>query len=101
MNAVGIFLGRQAEGCSVSILSASRRRDHIVVVFEERRPSDTIAAKHQNSDPSLRQPPGTLPFHEFRGGAAPGPAVHGVSPWAIALIDRTDLPITVVQRMFR
>ncbi|MBS0540538.1 MAG: hypothetical protein JSR47_17360, partial [Proteobacteria bacterium] len=39
--AVGIFLGgRASDGHSVNILSAARRRDRIIVVFEERAPSN-------------------------------------------------------------
>jgi hypothetical protein len=113
MSAVGIFLGRQtSEGCSVNILSASRRRDRIVVVFEERRPIDAMTAQQIGPGPGLRPlsnvpPPGAAP-----GFAPPGTMPNGVphpnqpigqpsSPWAIVLIDRADLPITVVQRLFR
>ena len=46
MNAVGIFLGRRGgEGYSVNILSTSRRRDRIVVVFEERMPAEIMIAQ--------------------------------------------------------
>src|SRR5882724_4636194 len=52
MNAVGIFLGRRAsEGYSVNFLSASRRRDRIVIVFEERMPAEIMMAQ-RSSPPS-------------------------------------------------
>ena len=46
MNAVGIFLGRRgSEGYAVNILSTARRRDRIVVVFEERMPAEMMMAQ--------------------------------------------------------
>ena len=52
MNAVGIFLGRRAsEGYSVNILSTSRRRDRIVVVFEERMPPEIMMAQRASPAP--------------------------------------------------
>ena len=52
MNAVGIFLGRRAsEGYSVNILSTSRRRDRIVVVFEERMPAEIMMAQRASPAP--------------------------------------------------
>ena len=52
MNAVGIFLGRRAsEGYSVNILSTSRRRDRIVVVFEERMPPEIMMAQRATPAP--------------------------------------------------
>lgn len=114
MNAVGIFLGRRAsEGYSVNILSASRRRDRIVVVFEERMPADIMMA--QRASPPAPRPVSSSPT--FGGGAAAGFAPPGAvatlapppsrpvgqptSPWAIVLINRADLPISVEQRLFR
>jgi hypothetical protein len=120
MNAVGIFLGRRAsEGYSVNFLSASRRRDRIVIVFEERMPAEVMMA--QRSSPP--QPPATRPVAIAPGGgfsgpsasfAPPGatanlgppgapsrPAPQPTSPWAIILIHRADLPIAVEQRLFR
>jgi hypothetical protein len=115
-HAVGIFLGRRAsEGYSVNILSTSRRRDRIVVVFEERMPVEIMMAQRASpaprpvsSAPSLGGPgPGSA-----AGFAAPGavaslappparPVGQPTSPWAIVLINRTDLPVSVEQRLFR
>jgi len=115
MNAVGIFLGRRAsEGYSVNVLSASRRRDRIVVVFEERMPAEIMMA--QRTGPAPRPIAGGGPG--FGGPAAsfapPGaaaslapapvpvrPVGQPTSPWAIVLINRADLPISVEQRLFR
>ena len=119
MNAVGIFLGRRAsEGYAVNILSTSRRRDRIVVVFEERMPADIMLA--QRVSPAPPPPPRSLSggpsFSGAAGFAPPGsvatvtppPAVaparpisQPTSPWAIVLINRADLPISVEQRLFR
>lgn len=114
-NAVGIFLGRRAgEGYSVNILSASRRRNRIVVVFEERMPAEVMMALRESPAPTHR-PVASAP--SFSAGAAgfvapgaistvgppPGrhPVGHPTSPWAIVLINRADLPISVEQRLFR
>ena len=118
---VGIFLGRRgSEGYSVNILSVSRRRDRIVIVFEERMPADVMMAQ--------RAKPGARPAR--RSAAALRPAAGGFggpgasfaprrrdgqpraaapsrrpgnrrSPWAIILISRADLPVSVEQRLFR
>jgi hypothetical protein len=115
MNAVGIFLGRRAsEGYSVNILSTSRRRDRIVVVFEERMPPEIMMAQRTSPAPVQRQIAGGNPG--FSGPAAgfapPGaaslapmpaparPVGQPTSPWAIVLINRADLPISVEQRLF-
>jgi hypothetical protein len=117
MNAVGIFLGRRAsEGYSVNILSTSRRRDRIVVVFEERMPPEIMMA--QRATPAPRPIAGGG-GGGFGGGPAAGFAPPGTgaslapstvparpvgqptSPWAIVLISRSDLPISVEQRLFR
>src|SRR5882757_8041877 len=46
MEAVGIFLGgRASDGYAINILSAARRRDRIIVVFEERAPSNVLTAQ--------------------------------------------------------
>ena len=109
-NAVGIFLGPRAEGSSVNVISTSRRRDRIVVVFEERVPSgDVLAAQRSASSrpvssgvPSLA--PGGSSFAApsaappMASRAAPVPTT---SPWAIVLINRSDLPVSVEQRLFR
>lgn len=129
-NAVGIFLGRRAsEGYSVNILSTSRRRDRIVVVFEERMPADIMLAQRTNPTtrpasnvPGLTGPgfggPGPSPGFggSAAGFAAPGaaatapppppgasvrPPSQPTSPWAIVLINRVDLPVSVEQRLFR
>ena len=122
MNAVGIFLGRRtSEGYSVNILSTSRRRDRIVVVFEERMPAEIMMAQRApapSSRPVASAPPSAP--SGFAGGAGAGFAPSGTganlapppppatrpvgqptSPWAIILIPRADLPISVEQRLFR
>jgi hypothetical protein len=120
MNAVGIFLGRRTgEGYSVNILSTSRRRDRIVVVFEERMPAEIMMAQRAPSSP---RPVASAPslgggigagagagFAPSGTGAglapppppAPRPVGQPTSPWAIILIPRSDLPIAVEQRLFR
>jgi hypothetical protein len=115
MNAVGIFLGRRTgEGYSVNILSASRRRDRIVVVFEERMPADIMMAQRVSPGPAPRAvssapafsaggaagfaPPGTVATVAPPPARPTGPPT---SPWAIVLINRADLPISVEQRLFR
>jgi len=113
MNAVGIFLGRRSgEGFMVNILSTTRRRDRIVVVFEERMPPDIMLAQRVSPAPASR----SLNAPAFAGaqGFAPNavatvpppsapvrPQGPPTSPWAIVLINRTDLPISVEQRLFR
>ena len=53
MNAVGIFLGRRGgEGYAVNILSTARRRDRIVVVFEERMPAENTIMSVSSQVPS-------------------------------------------------
>ena len=134
--AVGIFLGRRgSEGYAVNIISASRRRDRIVVFFEERMPADVMTAQRTNqwtrpasNVPSLTGPgfggpppnPNPGPTPGFGGPAAgfaapgaaatappppPGASVRPPSPptppWAIVLINRVDLPVSVEQRLFR
>jgi hypothetical protein len=122
MNAVGIFLGRRnGEGYSVNVLSTSRRRDRIVVVFEERMPAEFMMAQRMPA-PSSPRPVASAPAAPsgFAGGAGAGFAPSGTganlapppppaarpvgqptSPWAIILIPRADLPISVEQRLFR
>lgn len=116
MNAVGIFLGRRAgEGYSVNVLSASRRRDRIVIVFEERMPADVMTAQ-RSSPPSAPRPVASAPGGFGGPGASfapPGttanlappapsrPVGQPTSPWAIILIHRGDLPVSVEQRLFR
>jgi len=121
MNAVGIFLGRRgSEGYAVNVLSTARRRDRIVVVFEERMPAEMMMAQRGAGPrpvaggPPMSAPSGLPPG--AAGFAAPGataslappppaPAARPVgqptSPWAIILINRADLPVSVEQRLFR
>ena len=110
MHAVGIFLGRRAsEGYSVNILSTSRRRDCIVVVFEERMPVEIMMA--QRASPAPRPVAGGPGFGGPSASFAPPgtaatlapsrPAGQPTSPWAIILINRADLPVSVEQRLFR
>ena len=116
-NAVGIFLGRRAgEGYAVNILSTSRRRDRIVVVFEERMPAEIMLAQRASPRPVASAPslgpagPGSAGF-AAPGAGAPAtsslppppsrPPGQPTSPWAIILIHRADLPVTVEQRLFR
>lgn len=131
MNAIGIFLGLRPGHHTINVLSASRRRDRIMVVFEERGPSETIVAQHSQLVPPPPPPPlapmqpapralsagpgfGGAPAAGFVApgataslGAPPPPPVARpvqgppTSPWAIVLIHRTDLPITVEQRLYR
>jgi hypothetical protein len=105
--AVGIFLGgRASDGYAVNILSAARRRDRIIVVFEERAPSNVMTA--QQSGVTSRAI-STGPATGFAAGGGPSaslppipyrPAGPPTSPWAILLLPRADLPITVEQRLF-
>ncbi len=115
-SAVGIFLGTRAgPGYSVNIVSAIRRRDRIMLVFEEIAPAEVMMAQRM---PSAPRPVASSPGMGPPGGAAafaspgvsslappPPPAARPIgpptSPWAIVLIDRVDLPITVEQRLFR
>jgi hypothetical protein len=118
MSAVGIFLGlRAGTGYFVNLISTTRRRDRIIVVFEERAPEAVMMAQRAAPPP----PPPPRPVASgpgFNGGGAsnfvaPGTAMalstappsrpmgQPTSPWAIVLIPRADLPITVEQRLFR
>jgi hypothetical protein len=113
--AVGIFLGARAgAGYAVNILSASRRRDRIMVVFEERAPDEIMMAQRTPPPPpSARAVAGGPAFATGNSFAAPGVAALSAppppsrpigpptSPWAIVLINRADLPVTVEQRLFR
>jgi hypothetical protein len=117
MSAIGIFLGaRPGTGYAVNVLSTSRRRDRIMVVFEERAPADIMLA--QRAAPAAPRPiSGGGPSFGPPGGAAgfapPGtmanipttaptrPSGPVTSPWAIVLIPRADLPVSVEQRWFR
>ena len=115
MSAVGIFLGaRPGDGYSINVLSTSRRRDRVIVVFEERAPPDVMMAQRMPS----AAPPAAV-TRPVAGGpsfgtgfAAPGstsglaaPPTRSIgpvtSPWVIVLINRADLPVTVEQRWFR
>jgi hypothetical protein len=122
MTAIGIFLGmRGGSGYSVNVISTNRRRDRIIVVFEERAPAEVMMA--QRAAPTTRPmaggpmaggsnlapggssnfaSPGTLgnltPPPAAPAGRPSGPAT---SPWTILLINRADLPVSVEQRWFR
>lgn len=118
MNAVGIFLGLRNGPYAVNVLSAGRRRDRIMIVFEERGPpADVMVAQHAPPPPAPA-PRALSAGPSFGGGpaasfVAPGataslpppvsrpPLGPPTSPWAIVLIGRTDLPITVEQRLYR
>lgn len=124
-NAVGIFLGRRAsEGYTVNILSTSRRRDRIVVVFEEIMPPEIMMAQRAAPRPVASAPSLAPSLGPSLGPAGPGssgfapsgsglpatsslapapsrPAGQPTSPWAIILIHRADLPVSVEQRLFR
>lgn len=121
MNAIGIFLGARPGPYSVNVLSASRRRDRIMIIFEERGPTaEMMMAQHPPMAPAPAPPARALSGGPSFGGAASSFAPSGTvmsvpppppvarppigaptSPWAIVLISRTDLPITVEQRLFR
>lgn len=117
MNAVGIFLGRRAgEGYGVNVLSTTRRRDRIVVVFEERMPAEMMMAQRGSQRPVAAAPPGPSSMPSGAAGFAPPgtgmaaptlppqparPIGQPTSPWAIILINRADLPVSVEQRLFR
>ena len=106
--AVGIFLGgRASDGYTVNILSAARRRDRIIVVFEERAPSNVLTAQSAPTSRAVSSlptgaagfastgaPPAGLPAIPYRPAGPP------TSPWAILLFNRADLPVTVEQRLF-
>lgn len=111
-SAVGIFLGpRNGEGYSVNVLSTSRRRDRIMVVFEERVPTAVLSAQRAVPvpRPALNAPSlGTSgpSFAPSSGSIASlpapsAPSSHMTSPWVIVLINRADLPVSVEQRLFR
>lgn len=106
--AVGIFLGgRASDGYAVNILSAARRRDRIIVVFEERAPTNVMTAQPSPGVSARAVSTGPTSGFAASGGPAaslppipyrpPGPPT---SPWAILLLPRADLPITVEQRLF-
>ncbi len=118
MSAVGIFLGlRAGAGYFVNLISTTRRRDRIIVVFEERAPEAVMMAQRAAPPP----PPPPRPVASGPGFSAgptstfmaPGtamalsaappsrPSGPPTSPWAIVLLPRADLPITVEQRLFR
>jgi hypothetical protein len=122
MTAVGIFLGlRGGTGYFVNLISTTRRRERIIVVFEERAPEAVMMAQRHAPPPPPPPPRPVASGPAFTGGGAssfmppgsamalsapPPPATSRptgppTSPWAIVLIPRADLPITVEQRLFR
>jgi len=129
-HAVGIFLGlRNGPGYGVNILQAVRRRDRIMLVFEERGPPAYMMAQRTMPPPPPPQPrleptsralsagPSYGVANNFAPGGASGfvqpgpppvvsrppppPMGPPTSPWAIVLINRADLPVTIEQRLFR
>jgi len=126
-HAVGIFLGlRNGSGYGVNVLQAVRRRDRIMLVFEERGPPAYMMAQRTMPPPQPRMEPSSRALsagpsygvaNNFAPPAASGfvqpgpPAVVSrpppppmgppTSPWAIVLINRADLPVTIEQRLFR
>ena len=107
-SAVGIFLGtRNGDGYSVNVLSTSRRRDRIMVVFEERAPLAAMTALRAGPRPASNAPAigtGGNNFAPSSGNIANLPAAASApttSPWVIVLINRADLPVSVEQRLFR
>jgi hypothetical protein len=125
-SAVGIFLGaRNGMGYSVNVLSTVRRRDRIMVVFQEGVPRNMATAQALQAPPPA---PAQRPVSGGMGFASPGgnpgfapqggpqgfgpptgsmasltparPTGPVSSPWAIVLINRTDLPVSVEQRLF-
>lgn len=90
MNAVGIFLGRRgSDGYSVNVLSTSRRRDRIVVVFEERMPPEIMMA--QRASPAPRPIAGGPGFGGPAAGFAP-PGTGASSPRRRRPRDPSDSP---------
>jgi hypothetical protein len=136
-HAVGIFLGpRNGPGYGVNVLSAVRRRDRIMLVFEERGPPAFMMAQRTMPPPPPPPQPPQPRLEPTSRALSAGPLTYGVSnnfapqgaagfappgpppavasrpvpppsmgppssPWAIVLINRADLPITVEQRLFR
>jgi hypothetical protein len=103
--AVGIFLGgRASEGYAVNILSAARRRDRIIVVFEERAPANVLTAQAAPTARAVSSVPAGAAFASGTPAGLPAipyrPAGPPTSPWAILLFNRADLPVTVEQRLF-
>jgi hypothetical protein len=106
--AVGIFLGgRSSDGYAVNIVSAARRRDRIMIVFEERAPSNVMTAQTVPSTRAVSSVPNGATGFVSNGSATASlppipyrPAGPPTSPWAILLLNRADLPITVEQRLF-
>ena len=105
--AVGIFLGgRASDGYAVNILSAARRRDRIIVVFEDRAPSNVLTAQGAPTARAISTVPGGAAGFASSGAPASLPAIPyrpagpPTSPWAILLFNRADLPVTVEQRLF-
>lgn len=113
-SAVGIFLGSRAgEGYAVNVISTTRRRDRIMVVFEERAPTESVVAQRSLATPrpingggaALAAPSSTFAPSSGNVANLPAPASRNLktqtSPWAIVLIQRADMPVTVEQRLFR
>ena len=100
MNAVGIFLGRRAgEGYSVNILSTSRRRDRIVVVFEERMPPEIMMAQRASAGARdrSRAAPADSAADPPRASPRPAPAPR-LAPSAVARAPRRTADLAVGHR---
>lgn len=115
-SAVGIFLGTRTGGdYAVNVLSTTRRRDRIMVVFEERGPPEPMMAQRPmgvtrpvsggttsmafQSSPTIAPSSGSIASLPSAANRAVKPPTS--SPWAIVLIRRADLPVSVEQRLFR
>lgn len=73
-NAVGIFLGQRGPGHGVNVLSAVRRRDRIMLVFEERGPNDFMMAQRTQPPP---MPPPPVPMQPTSRALQAGPGYGG------------------------
>lgn len=109
-SAVGIFLGlRNGEGYSANVLSTTRRRDRIMVVFEERAPMAALTAQRTAPRPASNAPAVGAAGSSFAPSSSSiaslpppsAPSSQTTSPWVIVLINRADLPVSVEQRLFR
>ena len=101
MNAVGIFLGRRAgEGYSVNILSTSRRRDRIVVVFEERMPAEFMMAQRAPA-PSSPRPVAIAPARRAASRVVPAQALRRPARAPTWHLPRRPRPVRSASRPHR
>ena len=97
-------------GYSINVLSASRRRDRIMIVFEERAPPDlmttqrvaprSISSSNAPAPGAYFAPPNAAASLAPMPGLPASPPGQLTSPWVIVLIHRADLPVSVEQRLF-